>query len=379
MKIYEFSVPMPYTKEGIDKLIDINNTVSKSKIKSLYFGLPNSCKLFSGFELNRFNHKISDFEYWKELIKYSISLNFDFIYLLNLPDAIDLNNIEERIYKLEILLQYLYDIGVKNLRISNPQLLEYIHKNYTKFNLFASTSLDFQSIKQYENFIEYHPFIKQIVFSTDNNKNFKLIANLIKRYPEVEFELMVNEGCIIGCSHRQFHYRMTNVIPKSQNVFHPDYYSEACANLNLTNSNIANYLCRTNIVYPWQIQEYFNVGLNKFKLCGRESENFITGKYINFYKLYLQGIDDINSISDVPISIFSNYVYNKDLIPYTLNEIKPHIPNIKYFKKYGHLCSVRCESECRYCYKCAQKLQKLLNKKVQKINRMNTPCCFKNN
>ena len=46
----EFSVPMPFDKNLIDNLLDINNQVEKSRITSFYFSLPSSCELFTIFE-----------------------------------------------------------------------------------------------------------------------------------------------------------------------------------------------------------------------------------------------------------------------------------------------------------------------------------------
>ena len=71
--MYEFSLPMPFFKEHIDKLISINKEIEKSKITSLYFSLPNNSIDHTGFEQGRFNWDVeTDFDYWKPLIEYSL-------------------------------------------------------------------------------------------------------------------------------------------------------------------------------------------------------------------------------------------------------------------------------------------------------------------
>ena len=84
--LYEFSAPMPYFKEHIDKLSEISNFLEKSKIISLYFSLPTNSSDFTGFEQDRYIWDfVTDFEYWKPLIEYSIEKNFQFVYVLNSP------------------------------------------------------------------------------------------------------------------------------------------------------------------------------------------------------------------------------------------------------------------------------------------------------
>ena len=89
--MYIFSAPMPFEKEHIDKLVDINNEISKSKITSLYFALPSNCTDTTGFEQLRTMYKIkTDFNYWEKLITYSLEKDFDFVYLLNSPKKVPL-------------------------------------------------------------------------------------------------------------------------------------------------------------------------------------------------------------------------------------------------------------------------------------------------
>lgn len=66
--MYEFSVPMPFEIDGIDKLVEINHKIKKSKITSLYFAMPGNCTDVTGFELLRTSYKINtNFDYWAEI------------------------------------------------------------------------------------------------------------------------------------------------------------------------------------------------------------------------------------------------------------------------------------------------------------------------
>ena len=50
----------------------------------------------------------------------------------------------------------------------------------------------------------------------------------------------------------------------------------------------------------------------------------------------------------------------------------------EHFKKYGHLCASRCGVECRYCYKCAEKIQKVFMKKQEEQQKSTMPFCVIN-
>ena len=77
--MYRFSVPMPYKTEDIDKILEINKHVEKSKITSLYFSLPANCELFTGFEQYRNSFDNQNWDYWKSLIEHTLNKKCDFI------------------------------------------------------------------------------------------------------------------------------------------------------------------------------------------------------------------------------------------------------------------------------------------------------------
>ena len=175
--MYQFSAPMPYTKDDINKILEINNQVEKSKITSLYACVPRGCEVFTGFEQSRnFAFDNVNWDYWKRLIEHTLKYNCDFIYLLNSPRPLDIENpnFSKQLEKLELLLSELKKLGVKKLRVASAQLMAYIIKHYEGFDILASTSLEYKTIWEYQNFIAFHPEVKQIVPSHDTNKNFLL-------------------------------------------------------------------------------------------------------------------------------------------------------------------------------------------------------------
>ena len=95
--------------------------------------------------------------------------------------------------------------------------------------------------------------------------------------------------------------------------------------------------------------------------------------------MYLKGIDDIKSIQDYALSDFTHHINNNPVLKQLkVKDYKKYLPNIKHFIKRGHLCASRCAVECRYCYRCADKIQKvfLKNQKEKAIKNF-SPCYIK--
>ena len=379
--MYKFSAPMPYNKKDIQKLLDINNQVEKSAITSLYACLPSNSELFTGFEQSRnFTFEHNDWDYWKTLIEHTLSRGCDFIYLLNSPRPLDIDNPNfiKQLEKLEKLLTELKITGVNKLRIASGQLSSYIGKNYKDFHILASTSLEYKTIWEYQNFIYFHPEVKQIVPSHDINKNFKLLKILRKRYPKVEIELMVNEGCLQGCPNRMFH-ELINI--DSRTIVNNDKFLSGAYATSFCNPIVHKYPIQSlvigNLIFPWDIEAYSKIGINSFKLVGRDGYEYFDN-YLKGFIMYLKGIEDIKAVENNSLSSFTHHLPNNTVLKQlTVKDYKKYLPDIKYFIRKGHICASRCGVECRYCYKCAEKIQTVFEKK-QIEQRKTQSVCFIN-
>ena len=372
---------MPYTVEDINRILDINNSIEKSKITSLYACLPSNCELFTGFEQSRnFTLEHNDWDYWKNLISHSLEKDCDFIYLLNSPRPLDIENpnFTKQLERLEKLLTELKTIGVNKLRVASGQLSSYIGKHYLEFKVLASTSLEYKTIWEYQNFIHFHPEVKQIVPSHDINKNFKLLSILRRRYPDTEIELMVNEGCLQGCPNRMLHEYINidkHEIINNDECLSGSYVTNFC-NPIVTKFPIHSLVIST-LLFPWDIKEYSKIGINNFKLVGRDGYSRFEN-YLNGFTMYLKGIEDIKTIENHSLSEFTHHLQNNPILKQlTVKEYKKYLPDINRFKKYGHLCAARCGVECRYCYNCAEKIQKMYEKKKKKVMKQphSVPAC----
>jgi len=372
---------MPYTKNGIDELNNINNETEKSRITSLYFSLPSTNELFTGFEQTR-NQLLDkkDWAFWRDLASYSIDKGFEMVYCLNMPRPLAVENpkFPQQIERLHKLLDELEKIKVLKLRIAPPKLIAYIHKHFHQFDLYGSTASDYKIIQEFQFFKQVHPYVKQIVPSHNVNKNFSLLKNIQKL--GIETEVMVNEGCLQGCSNRFEHEACLTDRNFENHTKEPVFQEGFCKGncKKIENRNPVLYMAKGNHIYPWEIEEYGRIGINKFKLNGRDGLHNEKQSMTDMVKTYLKGIDDIKNIEDVPVINFASNSTSKDKLKYlTVKEIKKYLPNIKHFVKYGDLCASRCGVECRYCYKCAEKIQAHFKADANAARAEILPVCIK--
>lgn len=365
--MYYFTVPMPSEKEHIDELVKINDSVNKSKITGLYFALPSNSPDRSGFEQLRTicEKGAIPFHYWEEIINYSIDKGFDFVYLLNTPKSFlaESKSLDIQLKKLDTLLSKLKKIGCNKLRVSNSQLINYLIKNYNDFDIYASTSFEYTSMKQYENFLSIFPQIKELVPSYDVNKNFLLLENLQKKFPNINIELMVNEGCLSGCPLRTHHnisipYVKNELYSKRSYELTDAFFLKTCSEK--YKKNLFEEICKSNIIYPWEIESYSKYGINRFKLVGRNCLEFNKGSYLKNYSIYLKGIDNYSNIENENFISLNHYLFDIKDFNYSIKDIRKYLPNINHFIKKGHLCSSICGVKCNYCYKCAEKIKNIL-------------------
>jgi hypothetical protein len=176
----------------------------------------------------------------------------------------------------------------------------------------------------------------------------------------MEIELMVNEHCTPSCALRTSHSLSMDNIQLLREIFKKDIFITNC--FKTANQNKYLYACKTRCIYPWEINEYYKIGITHFKLVGRDTIEFKNGLFFNYCYDYLFAIDNYNKIKNYDFDRIIFFPLNSTKY-IKIEDVRKVLPNISYFKKHGHLCESICGCECIYCYKCAMKLEKLFENK----------------
>ncbi len=365
-ELLEFSVPTPFTKEGMRQIVELNEKLTTVKITSTYNCVPEQCVEFTGFEQPRLgiDETINNLDQLIEIAQIGKKAGIDFIYVCNSPAEKTEFEMQEECDKVSRLIEKLGKYQFDKLRVTNVQLIDYLAVNHPEIKVYASTSQEYMSVQEYYQMLDQYKNIREILPSWDMNKNIRFIKSLQSSISQ-DIEIMVNEGCIAGCPFRTQHnaslqksdYRYPvkdNIKPIIDRAF----YSRSCSMLFY--KNIWEIICLSNIIYPWEIKKYAEAtGIRKFKLVGRNCPAFQDGSYITIYEKYLLGIENPELLLREPIGMTNHYISDTSLLfNIEIGEVKEFLPSIDYFIEHCPDCKNICGLECNYCYRQAKKLKK---------------------
>mgnify|MGYP001625226868 CR=1 FL=1 len=343
-----FSLPMPYDTGLIDKLCDINQGIEKSRIVSMYNGLSTRIGAMGTLSQERIsNDELRSVEAIFPYIEKVHERGLDFVFLLNgvkIPTDAEFERIKPVLYK---SVSALMSVGVKDFRVANTLMAQFLSDEFPGIRLRASTCFEFQSVRQYHHLFESYPAFVEVVPSFEQNHNFEMLKSIRKLDPDIIVELMANEGCIAGCPFRGSHNMLlvTGEVPSG--IYH-SYCKKNCQNI--YGKDFWTEVFRSNVIYPWQIGYYQSQGFDHFKLVGRNMTEFKTGEYVRYYEAYLMGVEDVKNILDKPFFIFSNYFVGAKALHFIkVRDVIDYLPRIEYFKKYGQYCPTDCMTRCNYC------------------------------
>ncbi|MCX6731147.1 MAG: U32 family peptidase [Candidatus Roizmanbacteria bacterium] len=360
-----YSAPMPFNRAVIDGIVEVNKQTKNNKITVLYNNLPGGDPENLNLDVVRsFDYHI-DFDDFIELVHYSKSKGFDFIYLLNAPVLPSYHLTKSREKAMNRLFEKLLKSGITKIRMSDPMLIGFAMKHYPEINVYCSTTQEHHTIRHYLNLFKEYSNIKEVVLGNDINKDFAFIDSFRKKFPHIHMELMVNEDCISGCPWRLAH---TVIRPPKHNkpVCTFDFLGCKLYSLNLVES-----IFLSNVIYPWTIKTYVKHGIDSFKFVGRSATKLQNGTYLRYYYSFMRGVEDEDFLNDLPLSLFNRRIHLKPvdekLTKMTIGEIKPFMPKIEYIeKKYG-TCAIDCTVNCNHCYQKAKKVNDLFGLKVNTL------------
>ncbi|MBR1616841.1 hypothetical protein IJ670_01685 [bacterium] len=351
-EVYQISCPLPFSNNLIDELYELNQTSKKSKITTLYNNIP----LPLGKNLTWLqsqhgrNYSFKTFNQFKDYALYAKEKGFNVCYLFNSPKPFNNNDLKTFRKEFEKVFNLIIESKITDVKVGNVQTLELLKEydaNFNNFNITASTCFGFHSLSQFKNLLENYPNIKLIDISIEENHNFQFLTNMRKMFPGVKLEVMCDCFCIKGCPYE---------------IFHLSEYSFCVKNCNkIASKNHALFSFKSGKIYPWNLEYYSAIGVNNFKLIGEGQRARF--KDINRIKNYINAIDNgidsynINNFLEAFFGITNSNLSNS----FKLSDIRPYLPDINHFIKYGHLCSTNCNVNCNYCETKAKQLKQFLN------------------
>lgn len=333
-----FSIPADFKIETIDKIHNLNLNYRDSKVIETYGQITIGEFVYSG----RVSDVLPEVDYnkLKEYIIYSKEKGIDFNYTLNPACLGNFEFSKKGIYELSEFLKRLANIGVRNLTLTSPSLMELVAASNLDFNIKASAICEITSPSKalfYKNL-----GCQRVVVDPDITKEFGKLRNISEALGE-GVEIIINNVCLKNCAYKMFHYNHEahcNLHNPDQGI--KDYFFNRCSIQKA--SSFINPI-KLNWIRPEDLNYYEKSGIQYFKIQGRQ--NIIKGDIVRTLQCYFKESFDGN-LFDL-ITIFAPY-----------NSFQPYIDNkmlngyIKGMFENTNLCNDSCY-KCNYCLTYAQK------------------------
>lgn len=334
-----FSIAADFKIETIDQYDTLNNAYKDSRVAETYGNITVGNLMASG----RASSQLPDISLLdlKEYIRYSRQKNINFNYTINATQMENREFLEKGVQEIKSFLKSLYDAGVRSLTIALPSLIELVQSSGFDFEIKASTLCQITNANKARAYKDMG--VKRIVVDESLNRNFFTLKKIRDAFGE-KVELIANPICYQDCIYRMFHYNQisTDSIGISNDVS-VNFYEHRCV---LQRHKAAANLLRLCWIRPEDIKYYTSIGINYFKLPGRQ--------------LLLKGGDSLRALKCYFDQYFEGDIMDLLTLFVSVNSFKISLPNkklqgfIEPFYRQEHFCQKDCPN-CNYCEEFAKK------------------------
>lgn len=343
MKYY--SLPSDFKKETIDKYMRLNENYQESKVQETYGNVTLGNIYGSGRSADTL--PALDEEKLRQYVKYSLEHGIKFDYTLNAPSLKNLEITKEGLPKIKEFLKILCDMGIDSITVSLPSLVEIVKTLNPEIKIKVSA---ISTINTPNKALDYKMMgVDRIVVEEAINRDFETLKNIVKSFGD-NVEVITNVVCYRNCIYRQFHYN-SYIFDSIEYGSSYKYYITRCSQRMLNNPSI---FLKNSWIRPEDICEYEKIGINHFKIQGRDIiktadpakalEYYFKGEFEgNLWQLIM--LFDKNFIPSV-------YIDNKKLNGF----IRPFVDKSGF-----------CKNMCNNCGYCDSFVDKVMD--VSKVNR----------
>ena len=259
-----FTIPADFKVDSIAKFSELNKKAdvklgeTYGSIKSYEIGTGRKYSLLP--DVNK--------QQLKEYVKFCKENNIDFNYTLNLSCAGNKEFTKEGVNELTKGIDELVSMGINNFTIALPGLIELFNEKYPNVDVTLSVITGVDSIGKMKEFCKYKN-IKVIYLHERIYRRMDLMKKLIEIAHKngKKVGMIINSFCLADCMYRQYHYDLAAHSTDQTIYLIPDYYRAKCALAKITDK-------RTALMCPWvrpeDMQRYIDIGIDKFKVTGRE-------------------------------------------------------------------------------------------------------------
>lgn len=346
-----YSMPADFKKETIDGYVKLNEKYSNSKILETY----GQATVETVYTAGRLLEDIPQvgMNQLEEYVKYSKERGIDFSYNINGTCMGNKEFTEEGIIELKLFLSQLYNIGIRNLTVAMPSLIELVKSTGYDFKIKASTLCEITNPNKASAFKRIG--VERIVVQESINREFSNLKKIVDVFGD-KVEIIINTLCHQDCIYRMYHYnQMSHHSVKNKGESITSHYNHLCMKQRCR--TVEDFM-KLSWVRPEDIKYYSEIGINRYKIQGRHT--VLNGDPIRVAETYFKESYDGNLLELLELfnvkNSFKIDVDNKKLDKFIL----PFVNNENF-----------CKRDCINCNYCKGVIEKCTDYNASKeVNRL---------
>lgn len=333
MKI--FSVPADFSEETINTYSEFNQKYTDAYIGETYGQITKDYIHMSGRAAKSLPQiGIRELE---KFVSYSHKRGIKFNYTLNAACLGNYEFTDNGIREIERLLKNLNDIGVNNMTLSTPSVIELVKRFAPNMDIKVSAICQIDSVMKMEHYLNLG--VERYVVEPSIVREFDILRNMAKK-SDGKMEIIINDKCMKNCPYKTFHYNQT---AHDNDDRAESYYFMNCG---MRKSRNLQWYLNLNWVRPEDIHLYEDLGIKYYKVEGREF--VLKGDVVRLLDAYIKESFDGNLLE--LLHIFAPY--DTEHQPYIDNKALDGFVDAFYNNKVH--CRQMCDS-CGYCKRFMQK------------------------
>jgi collagenase-like PrtC family protease len=198
-------------------------------------------------------------------IQQAAELGIKFTYVMNATCLGNRELSEDGRWEILQRLEWLRGVGAAAIVTANPYVMELALKNCPEIELQVSVLAAVNDARKATFFRDLGAELIHI--DPQVNRDFRRLE-AIRRSVDCRLSVVVNEGCLLSCPIRQYH---ANMISHSASSIERRYYVDYCYyRCSLARGNDPVEYLRAPWIRPEDVHEYEQLGIDLFKVAGRE-------------------------------------------------------------------------------------------------------------
>lgn len=334
-----FSLPSDFDKNSIDMYVELNNKTDgpykNVYISETYGQLTSGYIHMSGRASDTLPLiEIKDLERY---VDYSNKKDIKFNYTLNASCMGNYEFTDRGLNEIKLLLRDLENIGVSNLTLTTPSMIEIVKHFSPSMKIKVSAICQVDSVKKLMHYMDVG--VDRVVVEPSIIREFDLLRDMIKCSDD-NLEVIINDKCMRDCPYKIFHYNQTG---HDNNLYAESYYFMNCGVHK--SSDFQRYL-NSNWIRPEDLYMYEDLGIKYYKVEGREF--ILNGNILKLLKCYIEGNFEGNLLD--LLHIFA---------PYDI-KYQPYIDNksLDGYVKAFYDNEIKCKQICKSCKHCDTFIEK---------------------